>query len=53
MKDKYNLEYLIELLEEIKKNGEGNFNFPKAIYTLALEIKRLKDWADDKDLSKD
>jgi hypothetical protein len=42
MKDEYTLEELIKTLEVIKKNDSGPFNFPKAIYCLAKEIKKLK-----------
>jgi len=38
----YSLDELIEVLEEIKKNGDGNLNFPKAFYCIAMELKELK-----------
>lgn|GEM_PF-4846521 len=40
--DYYELDELMEVLEEIKKNGEGTLNFPKAIYCLAKEIEKIK-----------
>ena len=40
--DIYTLDELIKTLELIKENGEGELNFAKAYYCLALEIKKLK-----------
>lgn len=36
------LNELIERLEKIKSDGEGHLSFPKALYILALEIKKIK-----------
>lgn len=41
MDDVYTLDLLLERLNDIKDNGEGDLNFPSAIYCLALEIKKL------------
>lgn len=38
----YTLKELIDSLEQIRKEGEGNINFPKAIYCLAKEIEGIK-----------
>ena len=40
--DIYDLDELIERLEEIREKGDGNLNFPKAIYCLAKEIQEIK-----------
>lgn len=40
--DKYSLDELIERLENIRDGKEEFLNSPKAFYTLALEIKKLK-----------
>ena len=36
--DSYDLKQLIAALEKIELDGEKFLNFPKALYTLALEI---------------
>lgn len=41
-KEIYDLDELIEILEDIKNNGEGILNFPKAFYCLAKEIGEIK-----------
>jgi hypothetical protein len=38
----YELDELITRLEKIAHEKEGDLNFPKALYTLALEIQKLK-----------
>jgi hypothetical protein len=43
MNDKYELLQLLQLLEQIKNDGEGYINIPKALYSLALAIKDLED----------
>jgi hypothetical protein len=40
--DDYDLYHLIETLEEIKEDGQGSLNMPKAIYCLAKEIAEIK-----------
>jgi hypothetical protein len=42
--DEYTIGTLIEALESIKENGQGDLNFPKAFYCLAKEIKKIKDY---------
>jgi hypothetical protein len=39
--DEYELDDLIQLLEEIKKNGIGYINYPKAILCLCKIIDKL------------
>ena len=41
--DIYELDELIKALENIKNNGDGALSFPKALYCLALEIKKIKE----------
>jgi hypothetical protein len=43
MKDIYELDELIDKLEQIQLNSSGNLNFPKALYTLCMEIKKIKE----------
>lgn len=38
----YSLDELIEVLNNIYIEGDGPFNMPKAFYTLAKEIKEIK-----------
>lgn len=40
--DLYELHELIDLLEEIKNEGQGTMSLPKAIYCLAKEMEELK-----------
>jgi hypothetical protein len=40
--DRYTLEELILRLENIRFSLESHLNLPKALYSLALEIKKLK-----------
>lgn len=40
-KNEYNLEDLIELLENIKEEGDGSINFAKALYCLCKEIEKI------------
>ncbi len=42
-KTPYDLDYLITKLENIRDGQGSNLNFPRAYYTLALEIKALKE----------
>ncbi len=43
MNDVYkNLEELIEKLEKIRSDGDGQISLPKSIYLLAIELKELK-----------
>lgn len=37
-----NLESLIEILEKIKTDGQGDLSIPKALYLLSLEIQKIK-----------
>ena len=52
IKDLYSLDELISKMEEIKEKGEGHFNFPKAILTLAKEIQQLKKTTTDQSAEK-
>lgn len=47
--DIYSLEDLILRLEKIRDDFHGNINFPKAFYSLALEIKSIKERLDKKE----
>ncbi len=40
--DLYSLDKLIEMLEEMRKNGGGQLSIPKAIYCLAKEIEKVQ-----------
>lgn len=40
--DYYDLDELLSIIEEIKLNGEGEFNSLKALHCLCSEIKELK-----------
>lgn len=42
--DIYSLNELISCLEQIRDDGEGLLNFPKAFYCLAKEIEKLSDY---------
>ena len=41
--DLYKLDELIEILENIRDNGEGTLNPPKVVLTLAMEIRELQE----------
>ena len=47
MEDLYTLDEIIEVLETVRKDGDGYFNIPKAFYCFALEIKSLKEKLND------
>jgi hypothetical protein len=41
-KETYDLNELIDILENMKNKGEGTLNLPKAVYCLAKEIEKIK-----------
>ena len=41
--DRYSLEELIQTLSEIKRGERSSLNFPKALYSLAMEIQKIND----------
>jgi hypothetical protein len=43
----YDLDELIQILEDIFNEKNPPINPPKAAYTLALEIKKIKKWQDN------
>lgn len=40
----YNLDGLIDILEECREQNSGIINWPKACYCLCLEIRKLKEY---------
>jgi len=40
----YNLDELIMNMEKVWSCNNGQLNIPRAFYTLALEIKDIKEW---------
>jgi hypothetical protein len=45
--DIYNLETVIDILEEIRLNDNGYINYPRALHCLALEIADIRDMLDE------
>lgn len=42
------LDQLITLLDEIKASGSGSLSYPKALYLIANELKKLIDKSENK-----